>query len=275
MSLINKEQHLQKLLQDKKNIIIAFSGGVDSTYLLNVASRTPDIKILAVTAKSPLHMNSEGEFAVNYARELKIVHATFEIPLLEYDLIKRNDRHRCYHCKKVIFSYIKEQCSDIPGYIIADGTNTDDFSDYRPGLKACEELGVWHPLAEANLSKSEIYQLSHLYNLPTATKAPFACLASRIPYGIELNEINLTQVESSEQILAAYGFRQYRVRHHGEIARIELEEHDFERIIDQELRVEVVTELKKIGFNYVTLDLGGYQQGNMNLSLSENKTMEE
>ncbi len=267
MNIYEKEKRLVANLRKKKHIAIAFSGGVDSTYLLSVAKDVEGLDLIAITARSPLHAIDEGDFAEEFGIKNDVKHRIVEMPLLDYKEIRENSPLRCYHCKKVIFSAIKNQIDS--KYILADGTNLDDFNDYRPGLKACDELSIWHPLAEVNLTKKEIYQLSEIRNLETSSKPPFACLASRVPYGTFLTKDNLRQVYEAEKFIESMGFRQYRVRHHGEVARIELLPKDIDKLLEKDMRNLVVNKLKSIGFSFVALDLKGYTTGSMNVNLDK------
>ncbi len=267
MELIKKENKLKELLLDKKHIAVAFSGGVDSTYLLAVCNDLEGLEVIALTAISPLHAKEEGDFAFDFAKENNIKHDLIEMPLLEYKKIRENSPNRCYHCKRTIFSALIGNVED--RFTVADGTNLDDYQDYRPGLKACDELGIFHPLSLAKMTKSDIYELSKIRNLPTSNKPPFACLASRIPYNTFLTKENLRQVELAEEVIKDEGFRQYRVRHHGDLARIELLPQDIKRLLDKSLREKIHAELKKIGFSYITIDLKGYKTGNMNINLDK------
>ncbi|MFP4457382.1 MAG: ATP-dependent sacrificial sulfur transferase LarE [Clostridia bacterium] len=269
MELIKKENRLKELLLEKKHVAVAFSGGVDSTYLLAVCKDIEGLEVIALTAISPLHAKEEGQFAFDFAKENEIKHELIEMPLLEYKKIRENSPDRCYHCKRTIFSALIESVDE--RFTLADGTNLDDYKDYRPGLKACDELEIFHPLAMAEMTKSDIYALSEMRKLPTSTKPPFACLASRIPYNTFLTKENLRQVELAEEIIKKEGFKQYRVRHHGELARIELLPQDINRLLDEKKREIIYKELKKTGFSYVTVDLKGYKTGNMNINLDKNK----
>jgi uncharacterized protein len=267
MNVLEKEKALIELLREKESVAIAFSGGVDSTYLLDVANGIPGLNVVAITAKSPLHAKDEGSFADRFCTERGIEHVMIDMPLLQYKEIRENSPKRCYYCKKVIFSALKSRLGE--EYVLADGTNLDDFNDYRPGLQACEELSVWHPLSEAKLAKSEIYELSKIRRLETSDKPPFACLASRIPYGHFLTKDNLEQVEEAEKFIQSLGFKQYRVRHHGEIARIELLPHDIGKLLDESIRLQIDNKLKSLGFSYVALDLKGYKTGSMNIGVKK------
>jgi len=268
MSLLKKEEKLKEILKEIKHIAVAFSGGVDSTYLLSVCNDLENVEVIAVTALSPLHAKDEGSFAFAFAKEKNIEHKMIEMPLLEYKNIRENPVNRCYYCKRTIFSALLDRIEK--RFTLVDGTNMDDFKDYRPGLKACDELGIKHPLAMAEMTKDDIYRLSEIKQLPTASKPPFACLASRIPYNTFLTKENLAQVEKAEQVLKNLDFKQYRVRHHGDLARIELLPKDINRLLDEEIRNAIYNKIKKIGFSYITLDLRGYKTGSMNINVDKN-----
>lgn len=265
MEILKKEEKLKELLLEKKHIAVAFSGGVDSTYLLAVCKDTEGLEFIALTASSHLHAKHEGLFALEFTKEHDIEHTMIEMPLLEYKNIRENSPKRCYYCKRTIFTALLENIDS--KFTLADGTNLDDYQDYRPGLVACEELAIMHPLALAGMTKKDIYELSEIRNLPTAKKPAFACLASRIPYGTFLTKENLKQVELAENILINAGFRQYRVRHHGDLARIEVLAKDIEKILNESVRSSINEQLKEIGFTYVTVDLEGYKTGSMNVNI--------
>lgn len=267
--LMKKEHQLQDILQKMGKAVLGFSGGVDSTYLLDVAKDIVGLDVLAVTFTSELHLDNERAFATSFGHQHTLKHRVEKISPLAFEEIRRNEADRCYHCKRIIFGRLVE-IAHTRGYdVVIDGTNIDDFSDYRPGLKACFELGVRHPLAEADLNKEEIRTLSRLRNLPTANKPAFACLASRVPYGMPLNAKTLEQIEAAEQVLADLGFQQYRVRHHGNLARLEVLAEDLERMADDKLRQHIVSALERLGYTYVTLDLKGYTMGSLNLALDK------
>jgi len=261
---LKKYERLKEILSGMKKVLIAFSGGIDSTFLIKVAQIVLKENILAVIASSETYPEREKEEAVSLCEQMGIryrVIATFELDNPDFS---RNSPQRCYFCKLELFSKLKEIAS-LEGIIhVLDGSNFDDVSDFRPGFKAAEELGIRSPLKEAELQKKEIRLLSRWLGLSTWNKPSLACLSSRFPYYTAIERENLKKVAQAEELLRALGFVQVRVRHHGEIARIELDRNDFNRILLPGVRNEVVGGLKRLGYFYVTLDLAGYRTGSMN-----------
>lgn len=268
MILDDKYKNLQQLLSKLDKAAVAFSGGVDSTLLLKVATDTigPD-KVLAMTATSPIFPAFEIDQCRLLTQQLGVIHhfvATDELSLSEFI---HNIPQRCYHCKHHLFSQMLEHAKAQEITVILEGSNLDDLSDYRPGQRALTELGILSPLLEAQLTKQDIRQLSHQLNLPTWDKQSFACLATRFPYGTEITRERLIQVGLCEDWLREQGFTNYRVRYHNDIARIEIAPEQMNKLLDEQLRQQLITAFKKNGFDYITLDLQGYRSGSMNETL--------
>ncbi|HTR80323.1 MAG TPA: ATP-dependent sacrificial sulfur transferase LarE [Bacteroidota bacterium] len=260
-----KYDHLKRIIGELGAVAIGFSGGVDSTLLLKVASDVLGPKALAVIGKSETYPTAEYEEAVRLAKSFG---ARFrEVATEETDILKfqENPPDRCYFCKTELFGKLTEIAAQENIPWIADGTITDDVGDFRPGMKAQKEHDVRSPLLEAGLSKNEVREISRHLNLPTWDKPSFACLSSRFPYGFGITKENLTKVDKAETLLRKAGFKHYRVRHHDDkTARIEIGAEEFQRLLDGELRTSLVAQLKELGFTYVTLDLQGYRTGSMN-----------
>ncbi|HEY7745335.1 MAG TPA: ATP-dependent sacrificial sulfur transferase LarE [Desulfuromonadales bacterium] len=265
MSLDQKYQKLQSQLLEMEQVVIAFSGGVDSTFLLRVARDVLGAEnVVALTATSPTYPQYEFDESRELAVSIGVRQIVVESNELEIPGFADNDLRRCYYCKHELFSICRQQARELGFAFILDGANADDLADYRPGREAACELAVRSPLLEAGLSKDEIRELSRRLNLPTWQKQPFACLSSRFPYGTEITPERLAQVDRCETFLRNHGFRNYRVRYHGDTARIEVAEEEIPRLLDEELRQAVVREFKAAGFTYVALDLQGYRTGSMN-----------
>lgn len=261
----------ENLRKNIKSAVIAFSGGVDSTFLLKIAHDILEDKIIAVTATSSAYPKRELEEAKKYARLIGVKHLIIESEELDIKGYRENPINRCYYCKKELFSKLKKIAEENNVAYILDGANLDDTGDFRPGMRASKELGVLSPLKEAELTKEDIRKLSKKMGLPTWNKPSFACLASRFPYGNEINSQKLKMVEEAEQFLLNLGFKQVRVRHHNEIARIEVAPEERDKFFNINLMDEVGKKLKEIGFTYVTLDLLGYRTGSMNAVLKDIK----
>ena len=263
--LHEKFEKLKEVLRSYQGAAVAFSGGVDSSFLLAAASETLGDKVLAVTASSTSFPRRELEEAIRFCRERGIRQEVFHSDELAIEGFRQNPPNRCYLCKKHLFSRIFEiaEANGLP--VVAEGSNLDDEGDYRPGLMAVKEMGAKSPLRAAGLTKQDIRDLSKEMGLPTWEKPSFACLASRFPYGETIDEQKLDMVDRSEEFLSGSGFRQVRVRIHDNLARIEVMPEDFDRLTGQH---ELIAKtLKEIGFTYVAMDLTGYRTGSMNETL--------
>lgn len=262
-----KYQKLQEYIRQTGSVAVAFSGGVDSTFLLRVAHDVLGDRAVAVTARSCSFPAREWKAAQDFCEQNGIRHVVCESEELEIEGFRRNPENRCYLCKRELFEKIWAIAKDQGLHSVMEGSNLDDNGDYRPGLQAVEELGVLSPLRYAQLSKAEIRELSRELGLPTWDKPSFACLASRFVYGETITEDKLSMVDRAEQLLLDLGFRQVRVRIHGTMARIEVEPSEFEKLLAEDVRETVYSQLKSFGFSYVTMDLLGYRTGSMNETL--------
>ena len=259
-----KLDHLKKTLRDMGTVLVAYSGGVDSTFLAVTAHEVLGKNSLAVFAASPVAPPMEKEEAEALAHNIGLRFKIIESSEMSNPDFVANPPERCYYCKRELFSELKPIAQAEGLKWIADGTNADDLSDFRPGRKASAEAGIRSPLLEAGLTKAEIRQLSHAQGLPTWDRPASPCLASRIPYGIPVIAETLNKIAGGEQYLHSLGLRQLRLRHHGDIARIELDPEDMDKIIKPEIRQDIVKHLKALGYKYVTLDLTGYRIGSLN-----------
>jgi uncharacterized protein len=264
MDLSTKLEKLKESLRSRESIVIAFSGGVDSALLLKVAFDVLGDKILAVTAKASTFPEREFLEAVKFAKDRQIPMQTIFFDELNIEGFSKNPVNRCYLCKLQLLKNMKEIAKQKGYHFVAEGSNLDDLGDFRPGTQAISELGVVSPLRDAGLTKHEIRVLSREMGLDTWDKPSFACLASRIPYGEEITKEKLAMIEKAEQYLFDLGLEQVRVRHHGNIARIEVCEEDFERLMDPEVRKKINIRFNEIGYYYSSLDLKGYRTGSMN-----------
>ncbi len=257
-------KELKRIIKGYRSLLVAFSGGVDSTFLLAVAADVLKDDVLAVIGESSVHPVSETRFARFMANKLGVrhmVHPTNEMDLSEFRL---NTRDRCYICKKSLIKELKGIAVQMNLGYVAHGANLDDLKDFRPGFAAAEELGVVSPLIGAGFTKADIRVLSREMGLETWDKPSVPCLATRLPYGMPITEDVLRQVEAAEDILKNLGFENCRVRHHGPSARIEVNPGDFSRLLKVKARDTIVSSFKNLGYHYVALDLEGYNQGSMN-----------
>ena len=262
-----KWDHLKALLQDMRLAVLAYSGGVDSSLLLRAAAEVMAPHLIVVTAVSETYPASELHSAEEFVRSLGVTHRILRTEELSSEDFVRNTPDRCYHCKKELYEKLR-RIADRSGISeVIEGSNTDDLKDYRPGRRAAQELSVRSPLVEAGLSKAEVRELARLRGLPMWDKPSLACLSSRIPYGTRVTPEVLRTVQAAEDQLRALGFRQVRVRHHGETARIEVDRSEFGRLLADEVSRQVSAAFKQLGYTYVCLDLEGYRSGSMNESL--------
>lgn len=259
-----KERVLENYLKTLKSVAVAFSSGVDSTFLLKKAKQVLGDNVIAVTAKSCSFPKRELDQAIDFCKKESIKHIIVESEELEIDGFSSNPKNRCYLCKKELFEKMKQIAKENSMNEIVEGSNMDDMGDYRPGLQAIAELEIKSPLRYANLYKNEIRELSQKLELPTWDKPSFACLSSRFVYGEKISKEKLGMVDKAEQLLLDMGLKQVRVRIHGKLARIEVEPQEIEKIAKEENRVKISKAFKEYGFSYVTLDLEGYRTGSMN-----------
>jgi pyridinium-3,5-biscarboxylic acid mononucleotide sulfurtransferase len=260
----DKKAHLIDSLAKLDALLVAFSGGVDSAFLLAAAREALGKKVVAATAVSPLHPRREQEAAAAFARNRGIVHILFQTHEMTLPEFVANDAHRCYYCKAALSEKLLRLARERGIPHVAHGANTDDVNDYRPGLRAAEEAGIMAPLIEARLSKAEIRFLAKEMGLSEWDKPAMACLASRFPYGSPITEKGLRMVEAAEAFLSDQGFSGVRVRHHGSVARIEAPFAAMDGMTCTEKRQEIVERLRQIGFEHIALDLEGYVSGKMN-----------
>ncbi len=263
MSLIEKYEGLKEYLRGLGNVGIAFSGGVDSTLLLKAAVDALGNNAVAITLKSPIHLQWEIGEAIALTKEIGAKHVILQVKEIIPE-IKYNPTDRCYLCKSAVFEKIINYGKDHSIQHIADGSNLDDTMDYRPGMRALKERKVRSPLLELGFTKNEIRALSAELKLPTWDKPAYACILSRIQYGQEVTEKNLRMIESGELYMIRRGFRTVRVRLHDQLARIEVDPHELKQLLDIDLIRQIREAFKEIGFQYITLDLEGYRMGSQN-----------
>ncbi|MCX7857234.1 MAG: ATP-dependent sacrificial sulfur transferase LarE [Deltaproteobacteria bacterium] len=266
----SKLETLKKTIVQMDKALIAYSGGVDSTFLLKICLDSLGAEnVFPVTVRSPFFPDREFEQARNVVNFLGAKHLIVEHNEFEIEDIVKNTPQRCYYCKKELFIKLLNLAKEFKLKYVLDGTTKDDERDFRPGMKAKRELGIISPLNEAGFTKEEIREISKSMNLPTYNKPSFACLATRFPYGYRITQEAIRIVNEAEEFLIGLGFKSLRVRHYGKLARIEIEKDDIPRFLDPDFRKILVNNFKKLGYVYVTLDLEGLRSGSMNEELHQ------
>lgn len=263
---------LTELLKKTEGVLVAFSGGVDSTFLLKVAHMALGDKAVAITTLSPTAPPGELEAAKELAGIIGCQHKIITSHELDNPSFAKNPVNRCYFCKDELYRICRVEADRLGVSTVVDGTNLDDLKDHRPGLKSAKEWHIRHPLVEANMTKEKIREYSRELGLPSWNKPAIACLSSRFPYGIEINKERLEKIAACEQFLQEHRFREFRVRYHGELVRLEVGQEEMNRFFEPAIREAIVRRFKTIGFSYISLDLQGYRTGSMNESLG-NKTV--
>jgi pyridinium-3,5-biscarboxylic acid mononucleotide sulfurtransferase len=264
-----KFERLTNLLREQEGLLVAFSAGVDSTFLLKIAHMVMSEKAIALTASSPTAPPGELEAAKEFAKNLGCRHIILDSHEMANPSFAENPVNRCFFCKDELYRICRKQADQLGIATVVDGTNLDDLKDHRPGLKAAKEWGVRHPLVEAEMTKEDIRRYSRALDLPTWDKPSSPCLSSRFPYGTEITFDRLKKVAACEVFMKELRFREFRVRYHGNLARIEVSPNEIDRLFEREIRDAIVKKFKEIGFNYVSLDLQGFRSGSLNEALQK------
>jgi uncharacterized protein len=262
--LQEKERDLRAIFQKMGSCIVAFSGGVDSAYLVLIAHQELGSAALAVTAESPSYPTHQRDIALDLVKTYGFRHEFIASEEMQDSNYTANPNNRCYFCKHELYSLLQRMAADRSFRFVVDGNNLDDTSDYRPGRKAGAELEIRSPLIEARLRKEEIRELSRLHGLPTWDQPASACLSSRIPYGSTVTVEKLRMIDRGEEILRGLGFRQFRVRHHGDVARLEFARDEMPGALNVEMFDAIGREFKRLGFQFVAVDVQGYRTGALN-----------
>ena len=265
-----KLERMRATFAPMRSVIVAFSGGVDSTFVLKVAYDTIGDRVLALTTTSPTMPDEDRESALAMARQIGVRHIIVESNELEIPGYAANPLNRCYLCKHNLFTVCEQKAVELGIDEIVDGLNLDDLHDYRPGMQAASEKRVRHPLVEAEMTKADIRELSRAMGLPTWDRPASPCLSSRFPYGTEITPDGLAKVAAGEKLLHSMGFAIARVRYHGDVARLELEQREIARVFEPATRDAIDSEFKKIGFRFVAIDLKGFRSGSLNEGLVGN-----
>ena len=258
-SLATKYNKLLAIIEEMQSAMVAFSGGVDSATLLYVANKVLGEKVVAITVRSPYHFSTEGKYAEEYAKKINAHHESISLEI--FDEIRNNPEDRCYLCKRKVFSTLLDLARLRNINFLIEGSNTDDTRVYRPGLKALEELGVRSPFLEAGFSKEDIRELAREFNLDVWNKPSNSCILTRLPYGTQIEDRILKNIEEGEEFLESLGFSKVRIRTYKDLARIEVDEDQIEKITEVDMRSLVSVKLKELGYKHISVDLGGFRSG--------------